>query len=486
LSTGHDERCAADLALVIEGRKLAVGDADRLIRAVTGAVRPNRDKPFWDMAHAFVAIVAMQGSKATDPLGLVMDLALNPGLAAPNALCKRLVTDFGQGSDAVVLSADGLTLRLPDVSWRIGWPGLARSLALAEFLMTCDDLEHFGSIKALLAEAGLNLDRDALTRRLVQIINSYRLAHMPAAAFERRFRSILSYLGGAGDGTAVTDAAIAGFWRHEIAEHERPHFRTVAEHFATFVKLTAVLRSLSQVRGAGSLEDIASWQDRLDDMLADVACDEEATSLIATRLAQFPDTPKILTGAERDDLIAILSLDRFHHSLPRTVLRAVSFGLVQSGIANRLRRGSGGASVTERVTCDDAERYVDILARLRTIQDHLQRMLKIAVALRMQGIEAQDEQIATLLQSAEADIRRIRRAGFEQEREQLAAAFAGVDATLAETAVETRAFIDATGKLGGANTLSRLHAEDCVFFAEGLTAAYAQENSDGDRARHPA
>ena len=53
---GYDERCAADLANVVDGRGLTRDTAGWLARAITGAIRPNRDKPLWDLAHACVAL----------------------------------------------------------------------------------------------------------------------------------------------------------------------------------------------------------------------------------------------------------------------------------------------------------------------------------------------------------------------------------------------------------------------------------------------
>jgi hypothetical protein len=113
-------------------------------------------------------------------------------------------------------------------------------------------------------------------------------------------------------------------------------------------------------------------------------------------------------------------------------------------------------------------------------------MLKIVLALRVDGGSVPNDAVAALVSAAEADIKRVRRAGFDQPREALAAAFATVDQTLAETAGEMQAFITASGKLGGANALAEKHAGDRIFFAEGLTVAYSKEASDGDRPRQPA
>jgi hypothetical protein len=45
MANGYDERCAADLANVVEGRRLSRKNACWLACAIIGAIRPNRDKP---------------------------------------------------------------------------------------------------------------------------------------------------------------------------------------------------------------------------------------------------------------------------------------------------------------------------------------------------------------------------------------------------------------------------------------------------------
>ncbi|MFX5291028.1 hypothetical protein ABTC79_19705, partial [Acinetobacter baumannii] len=74
----------------------------------------------------------------------------------------------------------------------------------------------------------------------------------------------------------------------------------------------------------------------------------EPAETLAALLADWPEGPKILTGAEREELTDLLRLEPFHRTRPLTTLRAASFGQVQSGIANRLRRGGGGGEVAER------------------------------------------------------------------------------------------------------------------------------------------
>ncbi|MFD1333562.1 hypothetical protein ACFQ4O_16290, partial [Methylopila musalis] len=80
-ASGIDEVCAGDIANVADGRDLSAADRAWLARSVTGAVRPNRDKPFWDLAHLLAAVVRATGSSA-DALDLLLDPALGRADAA--------------------------------------------------------------------------------------------------------------------------------------------------------------------------------------------------------------------------------------------------------------------------------------------------------------------------------------------------------------------------------------------------------------------
>jgi hypothetical protein len=100
MTGGYDERCAADLAAVCDGRDLSREDRTWLARVVTGAVRPNRDKPLWDLAHALAALA--RGTEAASGRDLVT-LALDPGLATAAAVTARF-------SGTVVADARGPVL----------------------------------------------------------------------------------------------------------------------------------------------------------------------------------------------------------------------------------------------------------------------------------------------------------------------------------------------------------------------------------------
>ena len=157
MTGGYDERCAADLAGVGEGRNLSRTDRAWLARVVTGAVRPNRDKPLWDLAHALAALAGLTGAR--DGRDLVT-LALDPVLARADRLEARFA---GAGA-----AADGRGL-VGASGWRTTWAGLARLLALAEFVLTAEDLEHFPAITGWLGDLAGAPDAEgaaALSRRL--------------------------------------------------------------------------------------------------------------------------------------------------------------------------------------------------------------------------------------------------------------------------------------------------------------------------------
>lgn len=462
MTDGYDERCAADLAAVGEGRDLSRADRAWLARVVAGAVRPNRDRPLWDLAHALAALA--RATTAGEGRDLVT-LALDPGLATAEACAARF-----SGREAA--DARGLVLE-GEAGWHTGWAGLARLLALAEFVLTAEDLGGFGTVAGWLDELTAAPDAEGaafLAKRLARHLTAYRNAHLPLAREERRFRALLGFLGGR---RAFSDADILAFWQAEMASGERPGFRTVAEHFVTFEAGAHLLEGLAGLSSAASLDAHEGWEERLDAALADLAAAEPAAALAAL-LADWPEGPKILTGAEREDLADFLRLEPFHRTRPLTTLRAASFGRVQSGIANRLRRGGGGADIAERAACTEAESYAALAARAAALAAHLARMLRIAAALRLVERDGLSPEARAALDAAEADLRRVRRAGFE-DRAGLTAGFAAAEAALLRVAEETARLERALTALARQHPLDAGFEADRAVFAAALSAAYAGE-----------
>ena len=464
---GHSEACAADLAAVVSGRGLGRGDAAWLARVVAGAVRPNRDKPWWDLAHAMAALPGRDAAAA-------LDLALDPRLAEPGALARRV--SALEPSPGAAVDARGLVLEGAEGRpWRTAWGGLARLLALLEFTATADECARFAEVVALMAglrEAGPGrIPVAEAVRRLSRWAAEHRAAHIALAPVERRFRAILAFLSARGrEGLAFTDDDILEWWEREAAAGDTALFATAVEHFATCEKAAAELGSRLAIAEPAALDAIENWEERLQ-AIALPALEPEGPLLDA--LAAIPDAPKILTARERERLGGILRLDPFHRARPRTALRALAFGRAQSGIANRLRRGSGGAEVAERARCEDAEGYDAIRARGEVLAGHLRRLLRVALALRADGVEGEREDLALAVREGEGELRRIRRAGFERPREEIAAVFASADGGLARLLGEVDAFVEAVAALARRAPLPDAFERDRDRFAAAFAALYA-------------
>jgi hypothetical protein len=501
MANGYDERCANDLASVRENRQLSRDNACWLARAVIGAIRPNRDKPLWDMAHAVVAI----GAKGRAPA--VLDIVLDSRLATPEAIAQHLSSIVPPER----CDERGLLLRAGDTLWKGSWTGLVQLLALAEFILTMEEFAGFREVSGWLDEAlAPPHDVDLLVSRLVRRINLYRRAHVPLAPVEKRFRAILEFLsksrGRDGARDTFDDDDIQAFWRTRITAGGRPQFRTIVDHFITFEKATKTLGSLRSIAEAMSLEAIEDWAARLEAKLGDLTTSDDAEVSLAEGLAAIPKSPNILKRTERKHLIDVLSLDPFHRTRPLTVLRTVSFGRVQSGIANWLRRRGGGSPIEERVRCANAESYADVLARAKVLKEHLDRMIGIATALRFRDMNFDDPAVAERLadwladighiygQNVTAgdlrkqvadwldDIRNIRRKGFDRDREELGAAFAKVDEALISVRDEIERFMSSAAKPVKGRLPTDRFPEDRTFFSDAFTDAYVHKApwSDAD------
>jgi hypothetical protein len=446
LPLGHDEACAADLHAVADGRMLGLQDRSWLARAVAGAIRPSRDRPVWDLAHAIAAL-------GVDAPGLI-DLALDPMLVSGAMVQAKL-------GDSAAADAQGLVLTSPR-PWRCSWTGLSRSLALAEFILTADALDGFREIADRVGQGISPAEAPDLARALAARMAIYRRIHMPAAPIERRFLAIRGYLRDAGRREGFGDDDILTFWHDSVAQDVM--FTTVVEHFITYERVLAEMGTLSAIGNADRLEDMDNWEDRLEAAtlpVVDAACLTESMGV----LAAMDDGPKVLTGAEQEALSTVLNLDPFHASRPLTALRARVFGRIQAGIANRLRRGMGGPDLGVRVQCADAD-YTAAAAATEALCAHLRRCLTIALALRTGPAGG------GIAEQGERELRRMRRAGFDLPRDKLAHEMAQVDEALATTAQALEEHRQALLRLDRAEPLDSRLTRDRALFSQTFAKIY--------------
>ncbi|WP_261401657.1 hypothetical protein [Chenggangzhangella methanolivorans] len=267
------------------------------------------------------------------------------------------------------------------------------------------------------------------------------------------------------------------FWRAEVESGERTQFRTVAEHFVTYSKAFEAFGGLAKLTGAASVEEIEGWSDRLDGALADLVGEADEQEPLALRLKALPDGPKILTKAERDEVADIVALAPFHRDRPLTVLRSISFG---RAVRHRQPASPRDRRAGRRRTrsCGEAESYEAVIGRAQVLDEHVERMVRIAAALRLGASATRDARLEAVVAQAEADLKRVRRAGFDADRETLAAGFATADGVLADARAALSDFLAATRALTGWSPLPEAFDEDREAFAAVFARAYlAQETA---------
>jgi hypothetical protein len=222
------------------------------------------------------------------------------------------------------------------------------------------------------------------------------------------------------------------------------------------------------------MDDITVAQEAGARLLSDICGDDRET--VEQAVLAIPEAPKMLTGAERAALRSLLSLEPFTERLPLTVLRTLSFGDVQSGILNRIRRGSGGAPVEERVACRDAAAYADLAKAARDLGDHLTALMRIAYAVRAgtgeSAEEGADPRSAQAAAAGLAALKAMRRAGFTSDLAAMKAPFAQAEGAFVTLSAALRGYLDACDRLAKRLSLSAAFEEDRIFFERQFERAY--------------
>ncbi|KAA2235075.1 hypothetical protein [Salinarimonas soli] len=447
-----DERIRTELASVAAGRNLSRSEAGWLARALTGAVRPNRDAPLLDLARGLAVLGRLDG--AGDQRALVARV-FDPALARPAALAALL-----DQAPPGALARDGRGVILPGWDRPLALTVLARSLGLAEIVALVDGSSLLPDLVSALRQVTDDSSVPAVEdagRALARALHAWRMRCLPFAAVERGLRRLATL--GAEPG-ALDDAAILDLFCAEIRAGERPVFHSLVRLVATLERARRHgldLHRLSQAMPLDAAPEVEA-------ALADIAGGDEAS--LEERLGRVPARPKCLTGVERRHLEAVVALDPLHRTRPLTALRALAFEPVQSGILNRQRRGSGGAGVAARTACAEARPYPDLTAATAALHGHLRDLLRIALALRVEGCGAapDDPRAGAAVQEGRRALKAMRREGFDARPDDLRAAFEGMDECLADLA---GALDDALARIAALDEAapleSRFEADRTVF-----------------------
>lgn len=488
-TTDVDQATLTELNTIIEARGLSAADERRLVSYVAGAVRPNRDKPVWDLCQIVSGVaraLAAQGEGDANAIGeTCIGLALDPSLTTPNRVKSRIYESVDEAASQEALAA-------------VRWSEAPALLAFAEFLFVHDDCVFFADMSGLLQEicegavAGEPGPAvDAAVSRIASQLHAFRGERFPLAQYEKIFRAILSYLGERGDpslGYAFDDEDIVAFWDREVDDGNRLMFRTVVQHFRTFEAVSGDMRSQRAFNEAASLDDAeagmraAAERISSEEVLDGSAAEDTYDRLTAFLRNRLPESVKVLTGAERTRLIDLLSCGNFCETRPLTVLRYISFGAVQSGISNLLRRGGGGAPLAERVTCSDAPTYENVSETYKKLSGHCERLLLIFTYLSQRtrddgeaSGQDLDDRLEEIIKRGQTALKQLNRAGFDSEPVELAEQVLPISSDVVALRDAIAVFLDRVAALERTGPLTVVFEQDQTRFANTLTIAYAAQ-----------
>jgi hypothetical protein len=482
-----DEHTKSDLESIADQRQLSDGQAKMLKRNVTGTLRPNRDYYLWVLVNVLSVLLLCRSRQPG---------TFNPVVCAQNVVLEGIAAleEHCTGQDGVRISDEGIAADTGGLSYGAVWVKVDHALNFASFFIQGSDGALYGSfveaVTALSDARGAAAGRDVAVGILSRRIGQWRRDCLPLGRHERIFSSLLAFLNSRHlamrrRGTAFDDDDIVAYWRHCVENDDRLMFRTAVERFRIFERVQA---QQAAIRNLGAPADLDALIARTDlDVEAGEGWndteDERAESRLIDALKSLSADPKALKGTEADAIKDIITLRPFHKLRPLTSLRVLAFDPVQSGIANFLRRGGGGDDIEARVTCSAARSYDDITDYFEYLLGHLERLLRIAAALRFGGAETRENedpklaemilQRAQLIQQGNVELKRMRRYGFiDRPREELAAIFAQMDEMLGKLRDEVGDFLKELNRLRGREALGDRFVKDKLVFKEILTRAY--------------
>ncbi|HRD77878.1 MAG TPA: hypothetical protein PK264_18395 [Hyphomicrobiaceae bacterium] len=464
-----DQQTINELNGIVESRRLGAADQKKLANFVAGAIRPNRDRPVFDL----VRIIAEIGAKVV--------AGKPPGRTDVDRCLAVLLGPVG----AVVSNCKG---KLP--THEIG-----PLMGFLEFLLMHSDCSYFAEMRRIIGElahapaAGREAAVKAAVSDIASRLRAYRTERFPVARHEKVFRSLLGYLGTKPRRTSAIqfdDEDIVAFWDSQIREGNRLLYRTVVKHFLTLETVAADVSAQRAMNDAVSLYDSDDGR-----VLAPVEMATENVEPIGDpielryeALVEFlrtglPEGVKLLTGTERDRLADLAECGPFTVSRPLTALRYLSFGAVQSGIANFLRRGSGGSDVAGRVDCGDATAYPDVEKGYVKLADHLSKLLLISAFLAAPAgndnpalASVEPDALAEARREGQGFLKRLKREGFDEAPDVLARSVVPVAGELVQIREVVQGFIGGVGNLQRGAELNSRFIDDKVRFAAAFRAAY--------------
>ena len=368
--------------------------ADALVRGWSN----NRDKPFWALSVLVVALSASGGGD--DGMDIIWQ-----GAGDAREQLIALPEDALSHFDCTVREDDGtILLGTPDGDFRLTTHRLRVLRKLAEFFLCCDEFTHAQDIMGLLARLataahdGSYADIKDATREFARIGYRFRTDNFLDGHASSAFSVINSYL--ASRDYILVDDTIFEFW----ADPDNERYKTYEATYQAFANFAASMedaratdagfkaQDIQDPALAGAMAGLVANDDLdLDDATQDLAIhmDGEDAFDEDDQIVERAAEPSILGDANlrlfgQKDIVVLsrlVEIQNFARDHRLASMRLLSFHPIQSGISNGLRTGKWKVPLSERVTCEEAKSYVQIIEDLDDLQTRATSWLEVAFAL---------------------------------------------------------------------------------------------------------
>ena len=319
------EGFAVEIAGLAEAHALSANERARLIRAVTGAVPGNRDRPVFALA------ARLSSAGIRDPLNVIL-----PG----QGVLGRLDTAF---LDFLVTAA------------------VADPQDLDRLLAAFDDASRQADPARALASA------------LGRVLHGYRTRTLPYARAHNVFTAIRRfYAQHRPQAPEPRDGDALAFWEAEATRAFLTRHVTALNGLGDYAEAA---RLAAGWRFGVSLED-AGARGLTEDAGAEMADDDPLASerLEASCAALSAAPVKLLLAREIEEIAALAAIAAPARRWPQELMAALAFGPVQNAITEALRR-SGPLDPAEQL--ERAERYADLCRRHVLLSDKLMDALHL-------------------------------------------------------------------------------------------------------------
>ena len=377
----------------------------------------NKDTPLFELCHLVHAVNCFIDKADTADERLTFFLGVekaSPSLYRDWFLSENALS--GTEGKHITANEKGLNLEYPDGTFSIRYGRIPFLAALHEFLCSMDQFSFYEQFNELFdtLSAANNQKCDVTFRKIQDASNSlssslrrYRRSNMPQAQHDEKFDKLFNFLKERNikaaaevaakqgkeqnkmeaerqspqrlDVNTVDDATILDFWlTHSYLEEFRV-YRAVFDNFVTLIKS---LQTAEVGRNIDHASVIGTDREKHE-----VAPDDEAAPFAdygewQSPLEVFDKEPAVRVKffkqkSERQPIELLMKYGPYAMRLPLAFLRLETFGQIQAGISNDLRLKRSQGDLRDRMTCRDAETYLEIQAQLKKIKEHV-RQLQLA------------------------------------------------------------------------------------------------------------